>query len=424
MKQNKKLGVLTYLLFDFLAAVFSWSVLFFFRKIYIEHAQWHTLLDLVTDRYFLGILTVPAGWIFLYFLQGTYTDIYRKSRLNEVFRTLIATFLGVIVLFLFLILDDIVNTYKDYYQSISVLAGTHFLITILFRITILTIAKKRLLQGKVKYNTLIIGGNANAIDLYHEIEEDKAAIGYHFVGFIDTNGSSGNGLSAFLPCLGKTNDIRRLIEEWQIDEVIIAVETSEHEQLRKIMSILADCKVVINIIPDIYDIISGSVKMNRVLGAVLIEIYPELMPRWQKFIKRLLDIIVSVIVSILLSPLYLFITLRVKLSSPGPVLFRQERIGKNGRPFTLYKFRSMYVDAEKDGPALSSKNDIRVTPWGRVMRKWRLDELPQFYNVLKGDMSLVGPLNMPDLGFDPGFFHQLNQLPRFIYRIGHGFFNE
>jgi exopolysaccharide biosynthesis polyprenyl glycosylphosphotransferase len=140
-----------------------------------------------------------------------------------------------------------------------------------------------------------------------------------------------------------------------------------------------------------YDIISGSVRTNNVLGAVMIEIYPELMPDWQRVIKRAIDISLSIFVMILLSPLYLFAALKVKLSSTGSIFYKQERIGLHGKPFYIYKYRSMYADAEKMGPALSSEDDPRITKWGKIMRTWRIDEIPQFYNILKGDMSLVGP---------------------------------
>jgi len=391
MKHNKRFGIAAYLISDLLVAAISWTILFLFRKISIEHASYESILSLLSNRYVWGVVVIPMGWVFLYFLQGTYTDIYRKSRINELFKTFLVSIFGVSFIFLALMLDDQVASYKDYYQAISVLFISHFLLTAIGRILILSIAKLRLKKGLVAYNTLIIGGNSNAIDIFNEINADTASMGYNFVGFIDTNGNSGNGLSSYLTCLVKMNDLHHLIVKHQIDEIIIAVETSEHEQLRKIMGVLADCKVVINIIPDIYDIISGSVKMNRVMGAVLIEIYPDLMPRWQKFIKRSIDIAVSATALILLIPVCLFIALKVRLSSKGPIFFTQKRVGKNGILFNMYKFRSMYQDAEKEGPALSSTFDARITPWGRIMRKWRFDELPQFFNILKGDMSLVGP---------------------------------
>ena len=185
--------------------------------------------------------------------------------------------------------------------------------------------------------------------------------------------------------------LENIITEHAVDEVIIAIETSEHHKLNDIINRLAGQQVVIKIIPDMYDILSGSVKMNHVLGAVLIEIYPDLMPQWQKILKKIIDTSVSALVLILLTPLFCFIAIMVKLSSPGPIFYRQERIGLSSKPFIMYKFRSMYINSEELGPALSQANDSRITPWGKIMRKWRLDELPQFYNVLIGAMSLVGP---------------------------------
>ncbi|MFI5135003.1 MAG: exopolysaccharide biosynthesis polyprenyl glycosylphosphotransferase, partial [Chitinophagales bacterium] len=165
----------------------------------------------------------------------------------------------------------------------------------------------------------------------------------------------------------------------------------EHHQLREILNQLADRNVIIKIVPDMYDILSGSVKMNHLLGTSFIEIYPELMSKWQYIVKRFADIFISVFVLTIFSPLYLFVIARVKLSSRGPIFYSQERIGLHGKPFSIYKFRSMKVNAETNGPQLSSHDDQRITAWGKTMRKWRLDELPQFFNVLKGEMSLVGP---------------------------------
>jgi exopolysaccharide biosynthesis polyprenyl glycosylphosphotransferase len=140
-----------------------------------------------------------------------------------------------------------------------------------------------------------------------------------------------------------------------------------------------------------YDIITGSVKMNYIFGTALIEIQPEIMPAWQKNLKRIIDIVFSALVLVIFSPVYLALYLGVKLSSPGPAFYRQERIGINGEPFHIHKYRTMYIDAERHGPALSSKEDPRITPFGRYLRRYRIDELPQFWNVLRGEMSLVGP---------------------------------
>ena len=194
-----------------------------------------------------------------------------------------------------------------------------------------------------------------------------------------------------LPRLGKWSELPEIITRHQVEEAIVAVESSEHDHISRIMNELEGTGVRIKIIPDMYDILAGSVKMSSIFGAPLIEVNPEIMPAWQFSLKRIIDIAVSILALMLLSPLMLVIALLVKVSSPGPVFFRQERVGKNGKPFQIVKFRSMYTDAEKNGPLLSSSTDPRITPIGRWLRRTRMDELPQFWNVLKGDMSLVGP---------------------------------
>lgn len=391
MRLYRKIGILTYIILDVTTATLSWIILYTYRKFYIEKIPADNFLEVYDPNFILGIILIPLGWIFLYIISGTYTDIYRKSRLAELGRTFIQTAIGVILLFFILILDDVIVNYRNYYQSVGVLFISHLLLTYIIRFIQLSTAKKHLEKGKVGYNTLIIGGDKRAIDLYHEITDMPISLGYRFIGFVHTNGPGINGLSKYIKELGKIEDLQHILEDYKIDEVIICVETSEHHKLRKIINYLAKYKVVIKIVPDMYDILSGSVKMKDVLGAVLIEIYPGLMPPWQRTIKRILDIVTSTLVLVILSPFLLFIAIRVKISSKGPFLYKQERIGKNGKTFNIYKFRSMYMDAESDGPKLSSKHDNRITQWGRIMRKWRFDELPQFLNILKGDMSLVGP---------------------------------
>lgn len=391
MRLYKRLGIATYVLVDFIMAALSWATLFTYRKIRIEQVDYAHFMDLYDTKFLYGILLIPAGWLVFYAVFGTYTDIYRKSRLAELGRTAWQTILGVIVLFFFLIIDDVIANYRNYYESVLVLMGAHFIFTFSARTIQLTRAKRQLDKGRIGYNTLIIGGDKRAINLYQEITGLPYNLGYKFIGYVHTNGEGTNGLKDHLRELGTLQQLDQILDDYQIDEVIICVETSEHHKLRDIINRLANRSVVIKIIPDMYDILAGSVKMKDVFGAVLIEIYPDLMPQWQKVIKRSLDIFASSCALLILSPLLLFIALRVRLSSTGPIFFRQERVGKGGKPFYILKFRSMFIDAEQHGPQLSSDHDPRITPWGRIMRKWRLDELPQFFNIVKGDMSLVGP---------------------------------
>lgn len=373
-------------------AMLAWALFFIWRKTGVEGAPPGS--EIFNDpKFFLGILLIPTGWVLLYSIFDHYLDIYRLSRLATLTRTFFLTFFGVFFLFWTLILDDVVKDYHTYYQSFLMLFGLHFLLTATMRMIILTRASRRLKAGLVTFNTLLVGGNQNALDLYLDIKGRKKGLGNKFIGYIDTNGGNGQVLEAHLPKLGKLDDLAGIIRDREIEEVIIAIETSEHNRLRDILNVLFDFgeQVLVKIIPDMYDILLGTVKMNHVFGAVLIEIRQELMPKWQRVIKRFIDLIVSALVLVVLSPVLLYIAIRVKLSSPGPVFFAQERMGLNGKPFTIFKFRSMYVDAEKLGPQLSHEGDPRCTPWGAVLRKWRLDEIPNFWNVLRGDMSLVGP---------------------------------
>lgn len=391
MTRQRRIDTIVYQVADFLTAMLSWACFFLYRK---ELEGVPLNLEVLNDiNFWYGIVIIPTGWILFYAIFDRYTDIYRLSRLATLARTIFLSFFGVVFLFFTLILDDFVTNYKTYYTSFTTLFSLHFFFTATVRMVILTRASRRLKAGKVTYNTIIIGGNHNAVELYHEIIGRKKSLGNKFIGFIDANGRSQNELKDYLPSLGRIEQLDQVIKDEGIEEVIIAIETSEHNRLREILNILFDYddQVLVKIIPDMYDIMLGTVKMNHVFGAVLIEIKQDLMPKWQRLVKRLIDLAVSAIMLLVLSPLYLYVAIRVRVSSPGPIIFKQERIGLNGNPFNIYKFRSMYTDAEKEGPKLSHDGDSRCTPWGAVMRKWRLDELPQFWNVLKGDMSLVGP---------------------------------
>lgn len=391
MNTKRKRDTYIYRIADYLTAMLAWVCFFLYRK-NIEGVpiDWDSISD---DNFILGALLIPLGWSVFYSIFDKYQDVYRLSRVATLARTFFLSFFGVMFLFFTLILDDFVSNYKTYYASFVALFLFHFFFTAIIRMILLTRASRQLKAGKVAFDTLIIGGNKNAVELYKEITSQEKSLGYGFVGFIDANGKSTNELKEKLPLLGKIEDLAQVIKDNNIEEVIIAIETSEHNRLREIMNILFDFDrtLLVKIIPDMYDILLGTVKMNHVYGAVLIEISRELMPRWQRLIKRAIDVVASSLFMLILSPLYAYVALRVRLSSKGPIIYKQERIGLNKQPFTIYKFRSMYTDAEARGPQLSSDTDNRCTPWGGVMRKWRLDEIPQFWNVVKGDMSLVGP---------------------------------
>jgi exopolysaccharide biosynthesis polyprenyl glycosylphosphotransferase len=237
---------------------------------------------------------------------------------------------------------------------------------------------------------LIVGSNGNACAIYKEIEEQPVPSGHKFVGFVNVYDKNYYKAAEYMPHLGSFRDIERIVKEYNVEEVIIAIERSETDTVNLILSIMESTKAVVKIIPIMQDLVFGTVKQSAIWHAPLVQVTPELMPPWQQSIKRLFDITVSLAAMLVLLPVYIITAIIVKSTSKGPVFYVQERIGQYGKPFKMAKFRSMKVDAEAVGPQLSSDNDPRITRFGRFMRKVRLDEIPQFYTVLKGDMSLVG----------------------------------
>ncbi len=381
-----------YIAGDFLAAWLAWTLFFWYRT--AAEGTTGYLGEVFTDRnYAWGSFFIPLCWLLAYALFDQYRDVYRMSRLTTLAQTLVLSVIGTLVLFFAVLLDDAAVGYSTYSRSLLVLLSLHFSLTALSRMVLLTRASRRLKAGEVAFNTLIAGGGERAVSLYQDIVTRPKGLGNRFIGFVDSVETQAPALRQHLPQLGSLANLATLIETRKVEEVIIAIDTSQHSRLGELLGILSDYEgqVLVKIIPDMYDIMLGTVKMNHVFGAVLIEIRQNLMPRWQRIIKRALDIGWSALMLALLAPLYAYVGIRVRMSSPGPIFYTQERIGLNGHPFRIIKFRSMSTEAEAAGPQLSTDDDERCTPWGATMRKWRLDELPQFWNVLIGEMSLVGP---------------------------------
>jgi exopolysaccharide biosynthesis polyprenyl glycosylphosphotransferase len=389
--RNPRKQALKYVAFDLFSALLAYMALYWFRKNYIElHEPFSIEMAFKDNRFYFGAAITPLFWVVLYYIIGFYQDIFRRSRLKEIIQTFTTGLLGSVVIFFVLILDDWVESYQEYYMSFGIYFGTLFSTSIIFRFVLSSITNNKIQSRIITFNTLLIGSNEKAAELFHEMESQPKSTGNHFIGFVSVNNNVRFLLDKNLPHLGEFTELPKIIQNHQIEEVIIAIETREHGQLEHIINLLQDTPVKIMMIPDTYDILSGQVKLES-LGSPLIQIRQSGMPVWQQAVKRLFDLSVSLLVIILLSPLLIVTAILVKLSSEGPIFFRQQRIGLHGKPFTIYKFRSMVTDAEKEGPQLSSKEDSRITRWGRIMRKYRLDEFPQFFNVLKGDMSIVGP---------------------------------
>jgi exopolysaccharide biosynthesis polyprenyl glycosylphosphotransferase len=384
---KKKHQIFRYIFFDFISAVIAWISFFIVRK--------YLLAELpvgVSVQLFANAILIALFWLLFYGFFGFYSDIFRKSRTREFLRLLTVTCPGVIIIFFLLLLDDSgVHYYKEYYKTFSAYLALQFCTTAFFKMLEITRVKRKIRLKKIRFNTLMIGSNAMAKDIYDEIEESYETLGLNFIGYVHINGNASNIFNGSLKNLGNYKEIAEIIKQKEINQVIIAIEPSEYQKIPDILSKVESPDVRISIIPDIYQLLIGSVKVSHTFDVPLIEINKDLMPVWQKALKRIIDIVVSLCVLIIGIPFYIFVSIAIKITSRGPVIYCQERIGKDSVPFKMYKFRSMVTDAENSGPALSFEEDPRITSWGRFMRRTRIDEFPQFYNVLIGEMSIVGP---------------------------------
>lgn len=387
---NKIVQALKYIISDWLMAALAWTVFFVYRKTSLDQSVESINVILKDPKLHLGLLIIPFFWFCLYLMQGQYSNVFRKSRLTETGQTLLTSAFGAIIIFFTLLIND--YNHHTYYKSIAALFLIHFTLTAIVRFIITSQNAHKIHRRIYGFNSIIIGSGNKAVQIFNELEIMKKSMGNKFIGYVSIEEEEKNAaLSAHLNQLGSTKDLKNIIEKYQIEEVILAGEHHESEIIKSLLSKLEGKNIIIKTIPDMEDILAGSVKMNSILGAALIEISSDHMPQWEKSAKRAFDIVFSICALTLGSPIYVTLAILVKTSSKGPIFFLQERIGIHGKPFFIIKFRTMYVDAEKMGPALSKNNDPRITKTGRILRKTRLDELPQFWNVLKGDMSVVGP---------------------------------
>lgn len=390
---NRKYQRLRYLILDSFSAAIAWVLFFSYRKEIVEPQLFGSdVTFLINSQFWLGIVSITLFWLLLYFLSGYYKNVYRKSRLIELGQTLLQTLVGVLVIFFVAILDDFIPSYKNYYSSISILFVLHFITTYMFRFVFTSHTVNKIHNRHIGFNTLIVGGGNSAVDMFKNLTESKKSAGNLIIGFVNGIDENGYNLKKYVPYLGSYKDLRSVIKSNNIEEVLIAIEQSEqHQILEDIINDLEGVDVQIKVKPNNYDILAGRVKMQSIFDVPLIQIKHDLMPVWQFSLKRVFDVVISLSALFILSPLYLISTILVKIGSKGPVFFYQERIGIHGSFFKIVKFRSMFVDAEKNGPQLSGDNDPRITKWGNIMRRYRIDELPQFWNVLIGEMSIVGP---------------------------------
>jgi polysaccharide biosynthesis protein PslA len=391
LKKPHTIPILWYILCDYAAALLSCNIFHFSRRLLLSEPVFVNHRLLLTQRFWLGTTTIPLGWLILFTLMGSYKNLYQKSRLSEAANTFVYCLFGCTVVFFAIVINDPVKDYHYFYQTYFIYLSAQFVLTLTGRIFILNIVHRQVRQGRIVFKTLLVGSDAVATSVYKSSKDGLRSSGYQYTGYVSNPNEINNGIADYLPQLGNSDSIEKTIDQHDIRLVVVALERSARGEVEMIIEKLSNKDVHIKIIPNTLDILSGSVRTSNVMGAVLSDIHTGLMPEWQQNIKRVTDIVVAAAALILLSPLMLYAAIRTRLSSAGPIFYEQERIGYKGQKFQIYKFRSMYPEAEKDGPALSSREDPRITPWGKGMRKWRIDELPQLWNILKGEMSLVGP---------------------------------
>jgi len=391
---NKTRKLFFYIIFDIISAALTWFIFFIYRKYNVDHSVFEYFsASILHDRnLYLGLVTLPVYWIFLHGFIGAYSNPFRKSRLRELEITILTTFFGTLIFFFVFILDDIVNSPFDYIKYFIILLFIQFFLTYVPRLLITTITINHLNNGRIGFRTLIVGSDLVALNVYQNILKQTPYVEKFILGYVQVPEEDDESIASKLPCLGKLADLTSIVKEHQIKELVIAVQNGKRKLIETIITSISDNRnLTLKIIPQSQDFLIGSVKISAILQEPLISVSTDDLPVWQHFVKRFMDVTFSIFAIILLLPLYIFCAIGVKISSKGNVFYLQERIGLNGKPFQIIKFRSMIADAETGLPQLSSKSDPRITRFGHFMRKSRLDEIPQFVNVLLGDMALVGP---------------------------------
>ena len=364
--------------------------------------------------FLIPMLAICIYWLVLFFLFGLYRPWYAKSRLDEFATIFRAVTFGVLFLFFMIFIDDAGMGSPLHSRFLIVL---YWSFMILFvgsgRFLMHTIQRRMLIAGIGLRNALIVGWSPKAKELFHLVDSHPA-LGYKVVGFVSPKKNYGRESYKDLTILGTFDELPKLISEHNVKDILISLDSSEHDQLLRVISWCDSNAVSIKIVPDLYDIISGQARTNQIYGFPLIEIMPELMQPWERAVKRTIDIIFSLTILIAGLPLWIIVAIAIKLDSKGRVFYTQERVGREEKHFRIIKFRSMHEGAEHaSGPVWANKKDPRVTRVGKILRRLRLDEVPQLINVLYGDMSLVGP--RPER---PYFVEQLSkEIPLYRRRL-------
>ena len=384
---NKNTILKKYILFDMIAALIVWFGFVIFRKAVNDIEVFDSIRILIPKfNYFSSLILFPFVCVFVYYLSGFYLNPIKKTKINLVFNTLTTSLIIAVSVFFILKLGDVVVSYQYFYVSLFVLFSMIFVVTLTLRNIIFAEIQTNFKTKKWTINTLIIGTGENAKKIAADILQ--YAPRNTLVGYVSTN------QAVLVPkdeILGNMSQIAGIIEKYNIKECNVILDNADDYQIFSIINSLYKFNIDIQFTPRLYEILTGSAKIDKLDLNPLVSITDSSMPDWQASLKRFSDIILSFFALTILSPFLIYLAIKIKVDSKGSVFYKQERIGRNGLPFNILKFRTMYPGSENGVPKLSSSDDDRVTPFGRFLRKYRLDEIPQFWNILKGDMSIVGP---------------------------------
>lgn len=376
-----------YVASDYLLSATCWLLAWLLRR------EWLSNDPSTLPNTYIWVRAALAGvaWVWLFYAFGLYKAPYRQSRIRELGLVLEASILGVFIIAFLSFINDPEGNYRYIQQVILVYLAAQFTVVGVARLCLSSWYKLRLRKGSLRLPTLIVGNGPAARELVDALPKLLYGRSYELVGHIALQARDTTHLPRSIPHLGGLPDLYATCRRHQVAYILLAPEPEEYPQYFHVLKALQDAPARMVAIPQMYDFLLGKARLLTELVYAPIELDTGFQQPFTAFLKRGIDIVASVVALVLLLPVFAVLAVLVKRDSPGPIFFRQERIGKNGKPFRIIKFRSMYVNAEQAGPALSQNHDPRITPVGRFLRKTRLDELPQFWNVLVGDMSLVGP---------------------------------
>lgn len=362
------------------------NLLRFFESSWVSHSLEGAGRFLFQPKLCIEQAVVPMALIGLYWLSGFYNNPFGKSRFNELLNTAVISAISTILLHLALLTNDQMSDIYSNIVQFFLIFFILFSLTITGRLIVINYQISHFKRRDWKYSAVIVGNSVKARKLARKMKDSKAIISYSIEGFFRIPGEEDSDGSAH-----DLDELEDFCKANNIDQIILAPQKSEEDKVLNLVYRLFPIGKPIKLSPDTLNFMTASIKLTDIYGYPLVDLTHSSMSESEKNVKRSLDIVLSAVTLIILSPLLLILAIRVKLDSKGPVFYRQERIGLKERPFQIIKFRTMNTNAEDDGPQLSSDDDPRVTKSGKVMRKYRLDELPQFWNVLKGEMSIVGP---------------------------------